>query len=76
MQILQNFKHNPKINTIFISKVCVACRLVVSPGNPRADFRVDYSCLWRECHVSAFIPLFPVSGGRGMLPIEQWKKRI
>lgn len=23
MQILQNFKHNPKINTIFISKVCV-----------------------------------------------------
>lgn len=21
MQILQNFKHNPKINTIFISKV-------------------------------------------------------
>lgn len=27
MQILQNFKHNPKINTIFISKVCVAHRL-------------------------------------------------
>lgn len=24
MQILQNFKHNPKINTIFISKVCGA----------------------------------------------------
>lgn len=25
MQILQNFKHNPKINTIFISKVSAAC---------------------------------------------------
>lgn len=30
MQILQNFKHNPKINTIFISKVreCIHCVLV------------------------------------------------
>lgn len=29
MQILQNFKHNPKINTIFISKVCVTCTVVI-----------------------------------------------
>lgn len=34
MQILQNFKHNPKINTIFISKVCVACRVVVRHRTP------------------------------------------
>jgi hypothetical protein len=37
MQILQNFKHNPKINTIFISKVCAAgwrsrASLLLGPG--------------------------------------------
>jgi len=37
MQILQNFKHNPKINTIFISKVSEAIQCVVVP-----IFRVNF----------------------------------
>nr|XP_014333277.1 PREDICTED: TFIIH basal transcription factor complex helicase XPB subunit [Bos mutus] len=40
MQILQNFKHNPKINTIFISKVSVACS---SPG-PGGSWMISGQC--------------------------------
>lgn len=37
MQILQNFKHNPKINTIFISKVSEDIHCVIVP-----TFRMNF----------------------------------
>lgn len=37
MQILQNFKHNPKINTIFISKVSEDIQCVIVP-----TFRMNF----------------------------------
>lgn len=65
MQILQNFKHNPKINTIFISKVCVMC-VVLSPA-ARGLGTLGNFCsvmhLLEECPVGISISMCPGSGG-------------
>ena len=66
MQILQNFKHNPKINTIFISKVSVASG---SPGvwGQLGDLWAVLWGLLKERHTSVFIPVYSVSRDMGML---------
>lgn len=55
MQILQNFKHNPKINTIFISKVKPKITPtpppVASRGSPRRFNNLPVVCLEDECPV-------------------------
>lgn len=51
MQILQNFKHNPKINTIFISKVGEDINALV-PIVTWTLFQVSYMCVlcfWHLC---------------------------
>ena len=74
MQILQNFKHNPKINTIFISKVSVACS---SPGawGQLGDFWAVHRGLLKDHHASVSIPVCPVSRDTGMLFGGEYKKQ-
>ena len=61
MQILQNFKHNPKINTIFISKVSEAIQCVVVP-----IFRVNFIYLWLSYACRAF-DIFVQQAHKGVL---------
>lgn len=60
MQILQNFKHNPKINTIFISKVIEDLACYCIHFQSELYLRANYICTLCIGHLC-------IAGNKGVL---------